>query len=218
MIDLVYILGSTETRRVKIGHSTNVPVRAAAIQRMSPVSLVVLETFEGGLGLESALHKRFRPFRTHGEWFDFGDLDPLVEIAAGVEVYRTAKLLAAEKARHKAATKPHAVGVMLSRAMHPQARNIATAIAAIGIITDPVERVCDASRALRIIHNANHTLAAARRAAVEELRDQGWSHQRIGDAIGTHRSRVGQILSGEHTGVGVPGRKSKKADPGNAED
>lgn len=216
MIDLVYVLGSTETRRVKIGHSTNVPMRAVVIQRMSPVPLVVLETFEGGLELENALHKRFRPFRTHGEWFDFGDLDPLVEIAAGVEAFGTAKLLAVEKAQHKAAMKLHVVGVTLSRAIHPQARNIATAIAAIGIITDPVERVCDASRALRIIHNANHVLAASRRAAVEELHGQGWSYRRIGQALSINHARVGQILSGEPTGVGVPGRKAKKASPEDA--
>lgn len=211
MTDLVYVLGSTETRRVKIGHSTDVPKRAADIQRMSPVPLTVLGQFEGGLELEGALHKRFRPFRTHGEWFDFGDLDPLVEVTAGVEAHKAAKLIAAEKAQRKTAAKIHAVGTDLPRGLHPEAKKVAEAIAAIGFIANPVERVRDASNALRIIHDANHTMSALRRVAIEELHGQGWSYRRIGESIGVNHARVGQILSGEPTGVGVPGRKPKRA-------
>lgn len=91
-----------------------------------------------------------------------------------------------------------------------QAEAIAAALAAIETITDPAERAQATSDALRAVHEANHTLAEARRTAVQELHEQGWSHARISAVIGTHRSRVGQILSGEPTGVGVAGRKSKK--------
>ena len=99
MIDLVYVLGSTETRRVKIGHSTDVPKRLAGIQRMSPVPLTVLDQFEGGVELEAALHAHFRPFRTHGEWFDFGSSDPLAVIQEAVQTCKATAVLAEKKAR-----------------------------------------------------------------------------------------------------------------------
>jgi len=92
-----------------------------------------------------------------------------------------------------------------------QAEAIAAALAAIDAISDPAERAQAASDALRTIHDANGTLATTRRAAVEELHDQGWGYRRIGKTIGVHYTRVGQILSGEPTGVGVPGRKPKRA-------
>ena len=99
-----------------------------------------------------------------------------------------------------------------------QAENIAAALAAIGTITDPAERAQAATDALHALKDGNAALASVRRAAVEELHRQGWSYRRIGQALGINHARVGQILSGEHTGVGVPGRKPKKADPGSAED
>lgn len=96
-----------------------------------------------------------------------------------------------------------------------QAEAIAAALAAIEAIADPAERAQAATDALHAIKNGNATLATVRRAAVEELHGQGWGYRRIGESIGVHYTRVGQILSGEPTGVGVPGRRPKK---GGAED
>lgn len=92
-----------------------------------------------------------------------------------------------------------------------QAEAIAAALAAIDAIDDPAERAQAASDALRTIYQANHALAETRRTAVMELHDQGWSYQKISKVTGTVRSRVGQIISGEPTGVGTSGRQPKKA-------
>lgn len=77
----MYVIGSPASTLVKIGHSNKVSKRLADIQRMSPVSLSVLWTTEGGSTLESALHRRFSHLRVYGEWFDFGDYDPVDVIA-----------------------------------------------------------------------------------------------------------------------------------------
>lgn len=81
MIELVYVIGSTESTRVKIGRSETVNKRLTRIQRMSPVPLAVLWTTQGGTALESALHDRFKARRTHGEWFDFAGEDAVALIS-----------------------------------------------------------------------------------------------------------------------------------------
>lgn len=85
MSEVVYIIGSDEARRVKIGRSVRPDKRLADIQRMSPVALRILWHIDGGSELEAALHRRFKPFRAHGEWFDFGDLDPVEQVSAAVD-------------------------------------------------------------------------------------------------------------------------------------
>ena len=82
---VVYRIGSDETHKVKIGKSIHPERRLADIQRMSPVELRILWTHPGDLALESALHDEFASYRLHGEWFDFGDLNPAATIAAAAE-------------------------------------------------------------------------------------------------------------------------------------
>lgn len=84
MTAFVYVLGHDNDNIVKIGKADDVAVRVAGIQRMSPVKLNLLAEFDGGLPLEGALHRRFAPLRTHGEWFDFGELDAAAEITEAV--------------------------------------------------------------------------------------------------------------------------------------
>lgn len=55
---------------------------------MSPLDLSVLWQTEGGPALEAALHRRFKSQRVHGEWFDFGDKDPVTEVTAAVDDIR----------------------------------------------------------------------------------------------------------------------------------
>lgn len=69
--ELVYVLGTPGSNTVKIGRTTNVDQRLAAIQRMSPVPLLILWTHPGGAELETNLHRHFRTLRSHGEWFTF---------------------------------------------------------------------------------------------------------------------------------------------------
>lgn len=83
-IGVVYILKSHASRLVKIGHSGTLLRRVGDIQRMSPVPLSVLWTYPGGKALEGTLHQTFKDFRQHGEWFDFGDINPIAAVAADV--------------------------------------------------------------------------------------------------------------------------------------
>lgn len=82
----VYVIGHDGNNVVKIGKADDVGDRLAGIQRMCPVKLHLRTQFDGGYELETALHRHFKHLRSHGEWFDFGDLDPVTEItAAAVE-------------------------------------------------------------------------------------------------------------------------------------
>lgn len=77
----VYVIGSLVVRPVKIGVSDDPEERLDDLQTGSPVPLVLLWQVHGGQRLESMLHERFAAYRTHGEWFDFGDDDPVLTVA-----------------------------------------------------------------------------------------------------------------------------------------
>jgi hypothetical protein len=80
----VYVVSATGSRLVKIGVTTNLKVRLAALQQTSPSELVVLWHTSGGLNLERAIHQRFWKKRLHGEWFDFGTRNPVKAVQAAV--------------------------------------------------------------------------------------------------------------------------------------
>lgn len=92
--EYVYLIGSEENHLVKIGRSTNVPARIAALQSGSPIRLALLWQTEGGAKLEAALHRWFKPFRTHGEWFELQGGDALDQVKVAL-----AEMAAAEQAR-----------------------------------------------------------------------------------------------------------------------
>jgi hypothetical protein len=99
-VQVVYLIGSAASSSVKIGRSDDVARRLAEIQRMSPVKLEVLWQVHAGGDLETALHRRFKAYRMHGEWFDFGEENPvaLVGQAAAEETERL-KEVAQSRAR-----------------------------------------------------------------------------------------------------------------------
>jgi len=66
----VYFIGCQTTKQVKIGFSANVTKRFNALKSQSPVPLELLITIPGTKKDEKKLHKRFRKYRTHGEWFE----------------------------------------------------------------------------------------------------------------------------------------------------
>lgn len=86
----VYLIGSPVIRPVKIGVSNEPEARLEDLQTGSPVPLHLLWKTPGGQALESALHAYFEPYRSHGEWFDFGEENPaaLVATAAVLLGYR----------------------------------------------------------------------------------------------------------------------------------
>jgi hypothetical protein len=86
--EVVYLIGSQHVGHAKIGRSNDVDRRFGDIQRSSPVPLSLLWTTEGDHRLESALHHHFASLRIHGEWFDFGDSDPVAAVVEAVEAVK----------------------------------------------------------------------------------------------------------------------------------
>ncbi|MFK0120764.1 GIY-YIG nuclease family protein [Streptomyces sp. NPDC090994] len=98
MTGQVYVIGSPGSRTVKIGYSKAPQKRLWSLQVGSPVPLALLETFEGGRDLESALHRYFRSCWKQGEWFELGD--------APVEDVRVAAALGVERLLHLPPRRP----------------------------------------------------------------------------------------------------------------
>ncbi|MDX2521603.1 GIY-YIG nuclease family protein [Streptomyces stelliscabiei] len=80
----VYVIGATDSPVAKIGVSTDPVRRLRQIQSMSPLRLEILWTCPGGYPLEGHLHTQLRAYRSHGEWFDFQDLDPVKAVQDAV--------------------------------------------------------------------------------------------------------------------------------------
>ncbi|MEU6567323.1 GIY-YIG nuclease family protein [Streptomyces parvulus] len=82
----VYVIGEPHSSMVKIGVTHDVLAkRLREIQMMCPVRLKVRWSCPGAFGLENKLHRHFAPIRSHGEWFEFGELDPVETIRAVVD-------------------------------------------------------------------------------------------------------------------------------------
>lgn len=89
MEDLVYLIGPAGTHTAKIGHSTAPSSRLCEMQVANHTRLAILWTCPGGLRLEQRLHHHLASYRLHGEWFDFGELDPGSVVRQAVaEIYR----------------------------------------------------------------------------------------------------------------------------------
>ncbi len=76
---MIYFI-KAENGRVKIGYSKAPDQRLQRLQQNSPVSLSLEAYAEGNRSVESALHRRFKSQRLHGEWFDLSsELASLVQ-------------------------------------------------------------------------------------------------------------------------------------------
>ena len=67
--DHVYFLQAQSLGLIKIGTSSNVSKRIAALQTASPDALTVLGCIPGDCEIERSLHARFAEERVRGEWF-----------------------------------------------------------------------------------------------------------------------------------------------------
>lgn len=83
--ECIYVIGPAGSSLVKIGRTAKLANRLAALQRMSPFRLTVMWTHPGGHELETNLHRHFGNCRSHGEWFDFGEDDPVQCVREAVE-------------------------------------------------------------------------------------------------------------------------------------
>jgi len=79
-----YVVGHETSGLVKIGKSTNVAERFAALCMGSPVELSLLFCFAGDY--ERKLHSAFRKYRLHGEWFDRVIVHQLAQVMSGMPV------------------------------------------------------------------------------------------------------------------------------------
>ena len=89
----VYVIAAPEISpgRVKIGHTSRHPYqRLADLQTGSPTRLQLIFWTEGNESTEQLLHALFSLRRVHGEWFDFGEADPVAEISEAVRLMREA--------------------------------------------------------------------------------------------------------------------------------
>jgi hypothetical protein len=79
-------------------------------------------------------------------------------------------------------------------------------------IPDPAERAREVGRRMEAIPLVHARLAAIRRAAVVQMKDeQGMSYAAIGRALDLHRHRVQQIYEGRSAGGQGGSRKPKMA-------
>jgi len=94
---MVYII--TDGELVKIGVAKNVENRLKGLQTANGRKLRVVYVFDGNMGLEKALHRTFKEYKTiaANEWFKV-DLNVL---ESGLKKYKKGKLDVA-KAKHKA--------------------------------------------------------------------------------------------------------------------
>ncbi|MFI1608062.1 GIY-YIG nuclease family protein [Streptomyces griseofuscus] len=81
----VYVIGSPGSSLVKVGTTTQLAKRLRVLQLSSPVPLEVVWSMPGDRASEAALHEHFAHLREHGEWFDFGDDDPVRAVQAAAE-------------------------------------------------------------------------------------------------------------------------------------
>ena len=89
----VYVIAAPEISlgRVKIGHTNNHPSeRLAQLQTGSPTQLRLAYFTEGNQATERILHAYFAAYRVHGEWFEFGDRNPVAAVTDAVTLLRDA--------------------------------------------------------------------------------------------------------------------------------
>jgi hypothetical protein len=87
----VYFLRESGAGYIKIGTSTNVPMRVLSIGRGTPHDLVLLATMPGAYRVEALVKMFFKSARIRGEWFrPVSDLlEYISEIETGVFLERT---------------------------------------------------------------------------------------------------------------------------------
>lgn len=80
--EFLYVIGVPGSGIVKIGRTGDVEKRLRTLRNSSPNPIELLWCGRGSGDIEPALHERFRRYRTHGEWFDFGKSVPLKRVIA----------------------------------------------------------------------------------------------------------------------------------------
>jgi hypothetical protein len=192
--EVVYVLGTPGSNTVKIGTTANLRKRLADIQRMSPVPLEAFWTCPGGRELETQLHRHFKEFRSHGEWFTFRR-DPvrLIQWAVEGEPWSRPKI-SLKKAKPRPTSKPKPFTTPPEPNHHPAFDALmefaATLDSELAAITDPLERykaACEAERRHDFLQKA------AAREIVLRLKAHGLTWREVGERLGFSGQRAHQI-------------------------
>lgn len=86
----LYVIGEANgCGVVKIGRAVKPRKRLGDLQVGNPRLLRILHVEEGAGDLEQLVHGRVHGKRLQGEWFDFGDRDPVAEVQRAVEMIRS---------------------------------------------------------------------------------------------------------------------------------
>lgn len=67
----VYVFVNYFSNVCKIGYSTNPVKRLNAIQTGCPFKLKMVVVVKGNRSVEKALHKKYKKYKTNGEWFSY---------------------------------------------------------------------------------------------------------------------------------------------------
>ncbi|MEV4968839.1 GIY-YIG nuclease family protein [Streptomyces sp. NPDC024062] len=89
---VVYVIGSVADRRLKIGSAGNTRNRLVELKSGNPNPLQILATIEGGRLLAGLIHEHLKRFRGIGEWFDFGEANPIHMVTDAVQALRDERL------------------------------------------------------------------------------------------------------------------------------
>ena len=66
---VVYLIQGVRGGACKVGTTTSIQDRLMSLEAGSPVPLEVVSTIPGTHRLESEIHAKLAPWRSHGEWF-----------------------------------------------------------------------------------------------------------------------------------------------------
>tara|TARA_Y100001938_G_C7914686_1_gene341359 strand:- start:92 stop:673 length:582 start_codon:yes stop_codon:yes gene_type:complete len=83
---MIYLIKAEETNLYKIGYTEGiVENRMKALQTGCPYKLKLAKKIKGGIGLEKMLHEKYKLTRKEGEWFEFRNINPVIEYMDNVE-------------------------------------------------------------------------------------------------------------------------------------
>jgi hypothetical protein len=68
----IYFIQNGESGPIKIGFTTNIPIRISILQNSTPFQLRLLNSIEGTILDEQKMQKRFEKYRIKNEWFSPG--------------------------------------------------------------------------------------------------------------------------------------------------
>ena len=77
---MIYLINGEDSIMYKIGYTEkSITNRMKTLQTGCPYKLKLIKGIEGGFGIEKMLHEKYEASRKQGEWFEFKNINPVVE-------------------------------------------------------------------------------------------------------------------------------------------